>query len=246
MGMKESLFRNKLIATDVYESSTLLHSRYSMSKDEGRIILMCMERMKRDDEINKTGEYWFSVTDYCDVFNISRSEALKDIKASIDKLSDRWIHIKKGDEEVSLRWIGKKMRNVKLGRYGVVFWPEILPYIHDLTDQLTVPLRWLAEMNNDINQRFLRWVNESIKNNETELVMSLDDIRYGLDIRESSSYKIYNNLKRRIIEPAILNIKSATGLLIEFTEIKESRKVVKIKIKWENPEILQNTPHNHG
>jgi plasmid replication initiation protein len=203
---------------------------------------MCSERMKRDGLLNENGEYWFNVTDYCDVFNISRSEALKDIKAAINKLSERWIHVKNsetGDEE-SMRWIGKKMRNVKQGKFGVVFWGDLLPYLHDLTDQLNAPLAWLAEMKNETNQRFLRWINEAIANDKTELIKTIDDIRYSLDIREVRSYEIYNNLKRRIIVPAVDNINDCTGLKVKYEELKKGRKVVKIRFTWNSVKILQN------
>ena len=233
MTMSEQvLYRNPLISQEIGDSKALLHSRHTMSKDEGRILLMCLERMNRDGE-SANGEYWFNASDYCEIFDISRREAVRDIKAAIDNLAERWVHIKDGDQEVSMRWIGKKMKNVKQGKYGVVFWPEILPYLHDLSDQLAAPLPWLAAMSNINNQRILRWINEARCNDLQCLEMTLDDIRYGLDIREVKSYSIYNNLKRRIVEPAIENINLGTGIELTFEEIKESRKVVGLKFYWE-------------
>jgi plasmid replication initiation protein len=229
--IEHSQYRNPLISHEIGDSKALLHSRYTMSKDEGRVLLMCLERMKRDGE-NAHGEYWFSASDYCDIFNITRREAVRDIKTAIDALAERWVHIMDGDQEISMRWIGKKMKNVKQGRYGIVFWPDILPFLHNLSDQLTAPLPWLAAMSNENNQRILRWINEARNIGKTSLEMTLDDIRYGLDIRESTSYQIYNNMKRRIIEPAVDNINSGTGLDLSFTEVKDSRRVVGLVFKW--------------
>jgi plasmid replication initiation protein len=246
--MKGSKFRNPLIASEIADSKTLLHSRYSLSKDEGRVILMCSERMKRDETLNKDGEYWFTVSDYCDVFNITRSEALKDIKEAVNKLSERWIQVKNSytGDEISMRWIGKKMRNVKQGKFGVVFWPELLPYLYDLSDQLNSPLAWLADMNNESNRKFLRWINEAVSTGETELLKTVDEIRYGLDIREVQSYKIYNNLKRRLIEPAIKNINDCTTLNVKFEELKVGRKVNEIRFTWTSDEILQSAHQIRG
>lgn len=229
---QHALYRNPLISQEIGDSKALLHSRHTMSKDEGRILLMCLERMKRDGE-STNGEYWFNASDYCEIFDISRREAVRDIKAAIDNLAERWVHIKDVDHEVSMRWIGKKMKNVKQGKYGVVFWPEILPYLHDLSDQLAAPLPWLAAMNNINNQRILRWINEARCNGRQSLEITLDDIRYGLDIREVKSYSIYNNLKRRILVPAIENINLGTSIVLKFEEIKKSRKVVGVNFYWE-------------
>jgi plasmid replication initiation protein len=224
-------FRNPAILRVVGDSKTLLHSRYTMSKDEGRVLLMCLEIMKRNGQCDN-GEYWFSVSDYCDIFKITRREALRDIKQAIDNLADRWVHINAGDEEVSMRWIGKKMKNAKEGRYGIVFWPEILPLIHDLSNQLSTPLPWLAAMSSENNRRILRWINEANCNGQSSLLLTLDDIRYGLDIREVKSYLIYNNMKRRIIEPAVENINYGTRLNLSYSEIKNSRKIESIRFEW--------------
>jgi len=232
-GINSLPYRNPLILKEIGDSRALLHSRYTMSKDEGRVLLMCLERMKRDGE-SSNGEYWFNASDYCEIFNISRREAVRDIKAAIDNLANRWVHIKNGDEEISMRWIGKKMKNIKQGKYGVVFWPEILPFLHNLSDQLAAPLPWLAAMSNDNNQRILRWINEARCGGKNNLEMNLSDIRYGLDIREVKSYQIYNNMKRRIILPAIENINIGTNLDVSFEEIKESRRVVGLRFKWKN------------
>lgn len=227
----ETQFRNPAISNVIGDSKALLRSRYTMSKDEGRVLLMCLEIMKHNGQFDN-GEYWFSVTDYCDIFKISRREALKDIKQAIDNLADRWVHINAGEEEISMRWIGKKMKNVQEGRYGIVFWPEILPFLHNLSNQLSTPLPWLAAMSSENNQRILRWINEAMCNGKSSLKLTLDEIRYGLDIREVKSYLIYNNMKRRIIEPAVVNINYGTRLNLEFTEIKNSRKIESILFQW--------------
>lgn len=237
----DTKYRNPLISSEIGDSKRLLHSRYSLSKDEGRILLMCSEKMQRNDH-DSNGEYHFTVSDYCEVFDITRSEALKDIKAAIDKLSERWIYIRNDEsgDEISLRWIGKKMRNVAKGTFGVRFWPELLPFLHDLSEQHQAPLAWLAAMNNDNNQRILRWINEVIANEGHELIKTVDEIRYGLDIREVKSYKIYNNFKRRIILPAIDNINECTSLNVKYEEIKEGRKVVSLRFTWGKAILLQN------
>ncbi|WP_288987869.1 replication initiation protein [uncultured Pseudoalteromonas sp.] len=225
-------FRNVAISTEIGESKALLHSRYTMSKDEGRVLLMCLEKMKRNGECDN-GEYWFNVTDYCDIFKITRREAVKDIKAAINNLADRWVHITPGDDEVSMRWIGQKMQNVKEGRYGVVFWPEILPYLHNLSNQLSTPLTWLAAMSSENSQRILRWINEARCSGYTSVTLSLDEIRYGLDIREVKSYSVYNNMKRRIIQPAVDSINTYTSLTVTYTEIKSSRRVDSLHFEWD-------------
>lgn len=61
------------------------------------------------------------------------------------------------------------MKNVQEGRYGVVFWPETLPFLHNLSNQLSTPLPWLAAMSSENNQRILRWINEAICNGESSL-----------------------------------------------------------------------------
>ncbi|NQY37133.1 MAG: replication initiation protein [Alteromonadaceae bacterium] len=224
-----------MISLNISESKTLSHSRYSMSKDEGRVLVMVMEKMERDGGINPGGEYWFSVNDYCDVFKITRDEAVKDIKKAIDKLGERWVYVKENGEEKAFRWIGEKKKKVQQGLYGFVFWPAILPYIHDLKDQYSMPLLWHASMKNEVNKRILKWVHECFANKQLEI--NIDDLRYKLDIEQSSSYKIYNNLKRRIIEPAVININEVTEMNLQFEEIKKGRKVVAIRFVWD--EILQ-------
>lgn len=227
-------FRNRLISDHVNESKVLSQSRYDLSRDEGRVLMMGIERSTRTDSANSThdtNEYWFDVADYADVFGLSRDEALKDIKAALDRLYERSVFVKHdGGIEEKYRWIGSVLKNKAIGMYGFAFWPDILPFVNDLKEQIALPTSWLAGIKKGENNRLLKWIYEVLY--EEQLYLTVEDMRYRLDLQNKGSYKIYNNFKRRILEPAVENINQITPLEVEYREVKKGRAIVGVQFTW--------------
>ena len=64
------------------------------------------------------------------------------------------------------------------------------------------------------------------------LIVSLDDIRQRLDV----GYKLFNDLRRKVIEPAIKELQAKSNLEIDWQPIKEGRSVKAIRFTFKEQE----------
>jgi len=78
-------------------------------------------------------------------------------------------------------------------------------------------------------------INLSFKTSED---FTLEEIRQKLGV-EKSLYPAYRSLNQKVIQPAKLEVIQLSDIVCEFTEIKEGRKVVGLRLSWKKKETAE-------
>jgi hypothetical protein len=76
-------------------------------------------------------------------------------------------------------------------------------------------------------------VNLSFKTSED---FTLEEIRQKLGV-EKSLYPAYRSLNQKVIQPAKLEVNQISDIVCEFSEIKEGRKVVGLRLSWQKKTV---------
>ena len=79
-------------------------------------------------------------------------------------------------------------------------------------------------------------VNLSFKTSED---FTLQEIRQKLGV-EKSLYPAYRSLNQKVIQPAKLEVNQISDIVCEFSEIKEGRKVVGLRLSWQKKDANEN------
>lgn len=207
-------------------------NRFDMTIREQRLLLYCISRIKPKD----TGaeRYSINIRDVCAACGIVENVtggAYNAMKEAVKKLdSFNFELIDDGGRRHIVHWIrsvvidpeGKRRASIQFE-----FDPKIVPYLFDVRKYFTQ-----YELSNVLKMKSVYGVRlyELAKSyqNIREKSFDLKELRYLLGAEEKS-YDRYSNLKQKIIEPAMNELRMYSDLKIDYLEIKDGRKVTGIK-----------------
>ncbi|MCG7556340.1 MULTISPECIES: replication initiation protein [Pseudoalteromonas] len=222
-----AISKNTLLQKKVEQSGAIVEAKYSLSKDEQRLILLASQK-----EPDQDGWFYIRVNDYAAAFNLTINEASRDVRQVHSSLYERSLSIHDNNEFVDLRWVSARKRNTKTGVYGFRFSEELLPYLKDLSKKVSYPLGDVSKFTNTLHIRLFAWL--SNHREEGELILALDYIKERLELDSLSAYKRFDNFRRRVLEPAVEKINQYSSLKVNYELIKSGRKVDSIHFKIES------------
>lgn len=177
-----------------------------------------------------------NASDYADTFGVSSDTAYDQLKSASDDLFNRYIRIMvktpKGMKERKFRWVSGVEYHHGEGWVELNFTPEIAPHVLALrTNFTTYKLKQAAAY-----RSIFTWRMMEVFNSWTDKKKHPDGVlhgRYSPTIEEfhtameapESCLKDYAQLRRRVIEPAIKELREKGNLLIEWEPEKRGRKV---------------------
>ena len=220
-------------AMTVRKSNQLIQkNRFDMTIREQRLLLYCISRIKPKD----TGaeRYSINIRDVCVACGIVENvtggayNAMREAVKKLDSFNFELIddegrrHIVHWIRSVVIDPEGKRRASIQFE-----FDPKIVPYLFDVRKYFTQ-----YELGNVLKMKSVYGVRlyELVKSYENirEKSFDLSEIRYLLGAEEKS-YDRYSNLKQKIIEPAMNELRMYSDLKVDYLEIKDGRKVTGIK-----------------
>lgn len=207
----------------VYKSNDLIQkTKYDLTISEQKIVLRLIQMIKPTD----TAFQWynFDVQEFCDLCGIDNSSGsnYKRLKSTIQNLSDKSFWVKLASGETSLcRWIQKAYIKDGSGTVKIRLDEDLLPYLLQLKDNFTsYSLCYVLGMRSKYSPRLY----ELIKSHEfhKHLEIELDALK---EMLMADKYD-YKNFKQKVLDVALNEINALSDLVVEYTPIKDKRKVV--------------------
>lgn len=175
-----------------------------------------------------------SIKDFCSACDIEEpgGENYKYLERAIQDFGFRWIKRQKGGKE-ALIWF--KYVKIEKGKITFLFNELMTPYILYLQNNFTqIQFNFTAKMRSKYSIRLYELLYSYYfdKFDSYELVLPLDDLKQKLDAK----YKLFADVKRFALIPAVEEINRLTDINVEYEFIKEGRKVgyVKFKLEFKN------------
>lgn len=218
----------------VVKSNDLIQkARFDLNAQQQKIIYWLISKIQPDDTELKTID--FKLIEFCKICGINYNSGTnyKQIKDAIKKLADKsvWVKTENGAETL-VRWIEKPIINN--GTVKLKIDDDMKPFLINLKQQFTqFELYNVLPMKGKYSMRLYELFKSFQK--LTSCSFKVDDLKQNL---LCENYKRYPDFKRKVIVPAIEEINTVTDISVSFIEIKEGRKVVKLKFflsKAENP-----------
>jgi plasmid replication initiation protein len=242
--MKE--INNKLIndkSNDlIIQHNNLIEAKYQLTLQEKRIMLWLASKSKITDEDFK--EHILSVKDFAKLINIKGDHLYTAIDKITHKLMQKIITIKSldGKEFIKAAFLSGVKYHEHQGMIRLSFHPYLKPFMLQLKDQFTqIKLGDIIGLRSIHSIRIYEILKQyqSIKNRK----IPLSDLKDFCGIKENQ-YKRFNDFKKDVLERVKKEINFKTDILIDYTEIKESRKVVAIEWTVKKKDLEQQN-HFH-
>ena len=213
------------------------NSRYNLSVTEQRVIAYICSMIKPAEPSPETHnapfqlEYEFDIWEYAKVCGIHSDggQLYDETKSILKGLKQKvmWLELPDGTE-VTVGWLAKVWTNRRSGIVKVKLDEDMVPYLFGLKNKFTAyGLLNILAMKSQYSIRIYEIMQSYAY--QKGVTFDYDELKKILMIDGSKAYDRTNNLKQRILDPAMNEINAYTDLSVNYELIKQGRKVIKIK-----------------
>lgn len=215
----------------VVQSNKLIEARYTLTISEQRLIFIMISLIEKDDEDLK--EYSINLTEFAKILNISPQFLYQEADKITERLMGRILHIQEGIKRIKLHWVSLAIH--ERANLTISFHPKLKPYLLQLKGAFTkCNLTTLNKFRSMYAVRMYQLLYQ-YKNLGSRMfeIAELKEI-IGLD---KDQYPSFEDFKRRIINPAKLELDKKAEISFILEKIKTSRKITHLKFI-----IIDNKP----
>lgn len=218
----------------VSKSNKLIEARYNLTLNEQRIILSAVSKIEPKQKQPNTIK--FEVKYLKDLLNIKNDKFVQELKEICGKLGSKNLVIQSLTTEdfITIQWISSAEYISKEGAIELEFSKKMMPYLIDLANNFTTyELENILKLKSRYSIRIYELLKQfqNLKSKDSgckERLFELNELREVLGLEEKT-YPKYANFKQKIIEIACSEINQYTDLEVDFEEIKNGKRVEKIK-----------------
>ena len=216
----------------VVKSNSLIQASYKLSLNEQRLILLAVaglnsKRPSHRPGFNQVDGIRITAEEFREAWNLSSKDAYTALKDATNELYERSIVEIKGKRTTKDRWVSRVAYHDGEGWAELSFSPHIAPHLTSLGNNFTeYRLGQVANLRSTYAVRLFEWCIQFVDNGW--LVISLDDLTQRLGV----GYKLYNDIRRKVIEPAVKELQAKSNLDIKWEPIKEGRSVKSIRFTF--------------
>lgn len=232
----------------VQANKMIQKSRFELSFAEQRIIKYAISLIKPDSH---TLSYEFNIRDYAKICGLDSDQGVlyQDTRSVLKEISDRswWIEQEDGSE-VLVRWIVKAKMTKRSGKVTLVFDEDMMPYLLDFRENYTqYQLINTLAMKSIYSVRIyellisLSWRAKSYKNKVWVESLNLDILKKRLNVHDLLTYNNFAAFERRVLKMAQQEINKYTDIEINYTPIKQGRKVVDVEFQIRHRDNMEKS-----
>lgn len=217
--------------TLVVKDNALINASYNLEVSEQRLMLMAIVNARETGQgITSDSALEISATDYADRFKVTKETAYTTLKQAVENLFNRqFIFIERYKEtkqfrKVKSRWVSRISYVEKFGILEITFAPDVVPLITRLEKHFTsYEIKQISQLTSKYAIRLYEILIAWRTVNTTYLELAEFREKIGLGEKE---YPTMDNLKRRVLEPAINQINKYTDLTVKYEQKKRGRTIV--------------------
>lgn len=207
------------------QSNALIHARYEMTMLQKKLLLMLISKIRREDDDFKV--YKIRVKDFKGTAGLSSTQIYSKLKKATEGLLGIVFKIKKETGELQISILSSAEYFKGRGLMELCFDPKLKPYLLQLQKQFTqIPIKQVMTLRSVYSIRLFEMLQQYKSNGF--FITKVDDLKYKLGL--DNKYKSYNLFKKNVILQA-QNELNSTDMAFTFEEIKEGRRIDRIRFK---------------
>lgn len=232
----------------IVKSNVVVSASYHLTANEQRLILSAISQIPKAVEVQDEDVYTIEVDDFI-ALGVHPKTAYREMKEAAERLYERSIVLKIGDDVLKTRWVqdmgvgtgdgmvklaqslGIKPAKVPSNQHFVVlrFSKSILPYLSNLSANFTQYLRQdIAGLGSAYSIRFYELIMQFKDTGYRKI--TIDDLRELLDLGDK--YPATKDLKVRVIETAVNEINQKTNISVNYKLTKTGKKFTHLELRF--------------
>ena len=227
--------------TVVKANELIQRSRFALTAQQQKILLTIIAQVNPGDEEFKL--YEFSVPEFCKAAGLDYDSGgnYSKLKAAIKAITDKslWVTLENGQETL-LRWIEKPYIDHKSGTVQIKLDRDMKPYLLQIKQNFTsYELLWTLRFKSKYSTRLYELI-KSVHFHETE-IYSRDFALDELCRMVGASYTAYQDIKARVLEPAVAEINRYSDKNLSWEPIRgrSGKKVAGIRLTISSKEGME-------
>jgi len=206
----------------VTKSNHLIEAGYRLSLNEQRLVLIAISKLDGRKPMPRDNDFTITTQEFSSMFNVPIKQAYESLENAASRLYERDIKAYDGKYKTRerFRWVdGVKYWDGE-GKVTLSFSNKIVPYLTLLHTQLTsYDLKQISNLNSSYAIRFYELMIQFKSTRERWI--KLDTLKERLELQ--NQYSRFFDFKKRIIDPAIIEINNTTNLIVSWNTVKKGR-----------------------
>lgn len=223
----------------------LVRAAHNLKLIEKRLLMLAISRI--DNKSASTGRnqtITLTVKDFLNEYHTDRPSTYREISKALDALDGTRVKFKNEaiGEHGTIHWTTGTRYKENEGSFVISINGDLFPYLHDLKSHFTTyKLHRVSGLKSTYTWRLFELL---MQFKSTGLLnIRIDDFNHALETPTSLRAN-FANLRSRVIEPAVKEIREKDGLAIHWEAIKAGRKVKALQFTF--PVEQQLTLNTHS
>lgn len=233
----------------IVKSNHVVEASYRLTLNEQRLILLCIQQIKKGQAITAESAFLISASDVSKAYNVTTDRAYVLLQEVVDKLYERSLTIYKPDPELpqkqtKTRWITAIDYLENEGRVYLYFAPKVIPYISMLEGGFTrYNLEYIAPMTSVYGVRFYELFKCWLMGDKSKVKsISLDELKSLLDIK--GQYPSIKDFKLKVLDKGVDDVNQHTDLTVSYENTRTGRKITgldfTIKVRQKRGKVIES------
>lgn len=223
-------------------SNALTRAGHGLTLAEKRTIAVAVSKLdsRRPLKPGEVPRTRITAAEYAELAECSMPTAYEALRGAAQSLFERKItfyepaHIRKGKPlpptRVQMRWVGEAKYQDGEAWVELAWWPALLPHLTGLKRQFTsYQLHQTSALRSAYSWRLLELLTRFESTGWAEY--DIEDFATAMDAT-AKQRKDFNNIRRRIIEPAVRELTEKDSWLIQWRPLKAGRRVAKVRFDF--------------
>lgn len=221
-------------------SNALTRSAHGLSLAEKRIVAACIAKTDQFNmaQVQQRGAWLvkLSASDYAETFGVDMDTAYNQLKSASENLFNRYIRTerltRKGPVEYKFRWVGGVRYHEGEGWVELDWWHEVVPHLFGLRGEFTkYKLRQASALRSAYSWRLFEVLQSWQGTGRYQ--PTIEQFCLAMDVPASYT-KNFKEVRRRVIEPAVIELRDKNHMLIDWSTVQAGRKVIGLDFKFQH------------
>ncbi len=220
----------------IKKDNRLIEAKYKLTIHEQRLLWVLLGSITLEDEDFK--KYTINISDLAEQFGMAKSQSVySEIQETCKSLLSRQLDISQGNRRIFVNWLSYVEYLEGKGKVIIGFHEALKPYLLQLKSHFTqYHISAVTQFKSVYSIRFyelIKMFEYKGSGGQFYRTLSIREIRDFMQLEENE-YKLFADLKKRVIEPALKEMNEFSDIRIVYIDyIKSGRAVTEIKITAE-------------
>jgi len=221
-----------LIQKNVVMSNALVQAAQGLNLSQKRILFIAIAKM--GGKIDSSGFIKITALEFAQSYGLAQNLAYTQLKTASEAFFNCYVTLRQPEGNGTLvgrfRWLDAYKYHDDFGYVSISFSKHVIPYLIDLEQQFTkYKLKQACALRSVYSWRLLELIQQQ---SSGWLQIKTDDLHHAFESPKSQRAN-FGKFRTQVLEPAIKELSEKDGWVINYTPIKEGRRVASIRFEFE-------------